>query len=256
MSPPIFNPDGSEVSEIVLPDGSTASEVIGPDGNVVFEAAPDIRDSAVSRWTFDDADTESGTAIDVWGDNDATINGATTGVNGANQTYATGEAYSFDGNDDYVEYSLGNTYSEISISFWVKFDDFSDRFNIVHGTFRELNAHQFSFETHKNTSTLRMSSETVSGNITVGDLNTGTWYFVGGGYSDSDGEADVVLNGTIQNTESGSGTVDMTINSRWGGRFAGSGYGMTGEIDDPRVFNKRLSATEWSNLYQTGSING
>jgi len=45
MSPPIFTPDGSEVSEIVLPDGSTASEVIGPDGNVVFEAGPDIPDS-------------------------------------------------------------------------------------------------------------------------------------------------------------------------------------------------------------------
>jgi len=49
MSPPIYTPDGSEVSEIVLPDGSTASEVIDPDGNVVFEAGPDIPDSVVSR---------------------------------------------------------------------------------------------------------------------------------------------------------------------------------------------------------------
>jgi len=49
MSPPIYTPDGSEVSEIVLPDGSTASQVIGPDGNVVFEAAPDIPDSVVAR---------------------------------------------------------------------------------------------------------------------------------------------------------------------------------------------------------------
>jgi len=47
MSPPIFTPDGTEVSEIVLPDGSTASQVIGPDGNVVFEAGPDIPDSDV-----------------------------------------------------------------------------------------------------------------------------------------------------------------------------------------------------------------
>jgi len=47
MSPPIYTPDGSEVSEIVLPDGSTASQVIGPDGNVVFEAGPDIPDSVI-----------------------------------------------------------------------------------------------------------------------------------------------------------------------------------------------------------------
>jgi len=51
MSPPIYTPDGSEVSEIVLPDGSTASQVIGPDGNVVFEAAPDIPDSVVIQHT-------------------------------------------------------------------------------------------------------------------------------------------------------------------------------------------------------------
>src|SRR6056297_1479058 len=46
MSPPIFTPDGSEVTEIVLPDGSTASQVVGPDGSVVFDAGPDIPDSA------------------------------------------------------------------------------------------------------------------------------------------------------------------------------------------------------------------
>jgi len=53
MSPPIFTPDGSEVSEIVLPDGSTASQVIGPDGNVVFEAPPDIPDSGNLRNNYD-----------------------------------------------------------------------------------------------------------------------------------------------------------------------------------------------------------
>jgi len=61
MSPPIFTPDGSEVSEIVLPDGSTASEVIGPDGNVVFEAGPDIPDTSISR---DPDDTSTSTTTD------------------------------------------------------------------------------------------------------------------------------------------------------------------------------------------------
>jgi len=56
MSPPIFTPDGSEVSEIVLPDGSTASEVIGPDGNVVFEAGPDIPDSVIDNYELESAD--------------------------------------------------------------------------------------------------------------------------------------------------------------------------------------------------------
>jgi len=41
MSPPIFTPDGSKVSEVILPDGSTASKVIAPDGRTVFGAIPD-----------------------------------------------------------------------------------------------------------------------------------------------------------------------------------------------------------------------
>jgi len=56
MSPPIYTPDGSEVSEIVLPDGSTASEVIGPDGNVVFEAGSDIPDSENLHESYISAD--------------------------------------------------------------------------------------------------------------------------------------------------------------------------------------------------------
>jgi len=50
MSPPIYTPDGSEVTEIVLPDGSTASEVVAPDGSVVFDAGPDIPDSVVAQY--------------------------------------------------------------------------------------------------------------------------------------------------------------------------------------------------------------
>jgi len=82
MSPPIYTPDGSEVSEIVLPDGSTASEVIGPDGNVVFEAGPDIPDSVVENW--EDGDTT--VPRDNWtgwsGDTSNLTNQQTTVING------------------------------------------------------------------------------------------------------------------------------------------------------------------------------
>jgi hypothetical protein len=85
MSPPIFTPDGSEVSEIVLPDGSTASEVIGPDGNVVFEAGAYIPDSDVylpmdegSKTTLNDGHNNAdGTlASDSW-ESDSAFNGGT-----------------------------------------------------------------------------------------------------------------------------------------------------------------------------------
>jgi hypothetical protein len=51
---PIFNPNGNEVSEIILPDGATASEVIAPDGSTVFSGIPD---SVTSRPDDDNTDT-------------------------------------------------------------------------------------------------------------------------------------------------------------------------------------------------------
>ena len=60
MSPPIYTPDGQEVTEIVLPDGSTASEVVAPDGSVVFEAGPDIPDSAIFQPVPGDLDHFTG----------------------------------------------------------------------------------------------------------------------------------------------------------------------------------------------------
>jgi len=88
MSPPIFNPDGPEVNEIVLPDGATASEVIGPDGNVVFEAGPDIPDSGdlQARWTAKDLSQSDGQTVSTW--TDATGNGHDLTA-GAAPTYKT-----------------------------------------------------------------------------------------------------------------------------------------------------------------------
>jgi hypothetical protein len=40
-----------------------------------------------------------------------------------------------------------------------------------------------------------------------------------------------------------------------GYRPAGSSY-FNGYIDDPRIYNKKLSSEEVSNLYKTGSIDG
>jgi len=78
--------------------------------------------SLVSHWTFDDADTNSGTAVDVVGSNDGTISGGvTTGDTGASQNYATAEAYDFDGISGRVTaptptVSVAN---DFSIAMWV-----------------------------------------------------------------------------------------------------------------------------------------
>jgi hypothetical protein len=98
MSPPIFTPDGNEVSEIVLPDGSIASEVVAPDGSVVFEG-PDIPDSVTNHYPTDEG---SGTNLtDNEGTIDGTIEGATwqTGA-GTNDTFLL-----YDGTNDYTDFN-------------------------------------------------------------------------------------------------------------------------------------------------------
>jgi len=117
MSPPIFNPDGSEVSEIVLPDGSTASQVIGPDGNVVFEAAPDIPDSEanqklIHRWHLSE-DTDP--FVDQIGSSDGT-NSGTTQVSGSQ--YIDGSARESTGTDEFIDVgTLGNFGSNMDTDF-------------------------------------------------------------------------------------------------------------------------------------------
>ena len=74
MSPPIYTPDGQEVTEIVLPDGSTASEVVAPDGSVVFEAGPDIPDSGLLHYYPGDEGSGS-TLTDNEGSADFSLSG-------------------------------------------------------------------------------------------------------------------------------------------------------------------------------------
>jgi hypothetical protein len=94
MSPPIFTPDGSEVSEIVLPDGERASEVVAPDGSVVFEGP--LAGGAVYQWnpaTFSTGDSTwtddlQGEVMDITGNpQSVTLANGNPGIQG-------------DGNDD------------------------------------------------------------------------------------------------------------------------------------------------------------
>jgi len=110
MSPPIYTPDGSEVSEIVLPDGSTASEVIGPNGNVVFEAGPDIPDSALAQYNAQKDSQATGgitTLPDQRGSLD--LSGNTSLVsNGINAN----QSYQFNGSSDIVERDYAATFTQ------------------------------------------------------------------------------------------------------------------------------------------------
>jgi len=245
MSPPIYTPDGSEVSEIVLPDGSTASEVIGPDGNVVFEAGPDIPDSGVSRYTFNNADTSGGTAIDSWGNNDATINGATTGVSGE-----LGEAYDFDGTNDYVDTPVSPISGGMSISVWANASSSQNGGFTAIISNREESGAGAQTEIDFNPSISEMVGYLGGTEVAAHTLITDQWVHHCLTWDGSTAEY------YVDGSSVGTASVGSVVTSRdfdIGRRPAGDNN-IVATIDDPRIYDKGLSSTEVSNLYNTGSI--
>jgi len=254
MSPPIYTPDGSEVSEIVLPDGSTASEVIDPDGNVVFEAGPDIPDSGVARWTFDNGDTNSGTAVDIWGSNDGAIDGATTGVSGANQTYTTNEAYEFNGSGDNIDI---NSWSNIgfsnndpfSIACWLNTDTTSSR-QRVWGT-EDGNSRGFILDVLSGGDMrffLGNGGDTVA--TTTKSISTNTWHHATCTFDGSTATVYIDASNSASTSASYSGS-NQNFHIATTDKLADY---FDGVIDDVRIYDKGLTSTEVSNLFNNGSI--
>jgi len=80
-----------------------------------------VTDGLVSYWTFDQADIIGNTVKDVWGENDATIVGTPSIVNGHLE-----DALKFDGIKDYVNLTtLGNFGAKLdssTVEVWIKTD--------------------------------------------------------------------------------------------------------------------------------------
>jgi hypothetical protein len=106
MSPPIYTPDGQEVTEIVLPDGSTASEVVAPDGSVVFADIPDI---VGHQYISTDTTESDGQTVDQWSDGVGSVKLTAVGDPTLNSDGLNGnDSITLDGNDayNYGSYSI------------------------------------------------------------------------------------------------------------------------------------------------------
>jgi len=251
MSPPIYTPDGSEVSEIVLPDGSTASQVIGPDGNVVFEAGGDIPDSGVARYEFEQDVTDS------WGTFDGTDN--------TSAGYVTGQVGSFakdlDGTDDYVDFGYHPEFTpeQVSIAWWGNYDR-------VDGTRQYWGIDDSTAGRYWNFGMGAISDGELVFDIVESDLNgisasgfvVDTWFHIVGTWDNSTGDAKLYVDGSLASTGSGTtvtfdGSAPLNVGRR---SFSGEEDYSDYQVDDIRIYNKVLSDSEVSNLHSTGSING
>jgi len=245
MSPPI-DIDGSEIQEATI-DGQNVSEIT-IDGQQAARLR-DIPDSGVARLTFDNADTSGSTAVDVWNSNDATINGATTGVSGQ-----FNEAFDFDGTDDYVSTPVAVPSGDFSVAVWFDANTANlGSFTSVLST-RNEDGDGSNIEINANNNPDNIGARINNNEIgAVSPIPSGFNLYVL--TFDGGGGAEFYHNDSSAGTSSGISHPDDSTTVDIGRRPAGDNH-TAGVIDQPDVYSKELSSAEVSNLYNTGSIGG
>lgn len=212
------------------------------------QTGPDIPASGVSYWTCDDADTETNTSIDTWGNNDAIINGGSTGVSGATQTYSTNNAYKFNGGGEYLDTTITESPMETgdaTYCLWAKLIDTTSS----GAFFRQQGSHVISYNRNGNNQfkVATWGNNTGSFGPTITDTNWHHYVFkrVGSTYY-------VYVDGGNETTATG-GTPSSSSNPLGVTGYSG-GDNLPVVIDDVRLYNTALTATEVFNLYETGTI--
>ena len=162
-------------------------------------------------------------------------------------------AYYFDGVDDYIRVpnrpSL-NFQEEISISFWMKIEQFFDReaYPISHGNWEN----RWKISITPGDQTVRWTVKTAAG---IKDLDSqtqlvrDTFYNITVLYDGSDFE--IYINGELDASSSWSGlilptTIDLTIGQVLPNN---PNYNFKGVLDDIRIYNYALSVEEIQNIY-------
>jgi len=222
-------------------------------------SASGIPDSAVSRWTFDDSDTSGGVLTDIWGDNDATNNGADTGVSGANQTYTTNEAYHVDGSDSKVVdcgvISEVHGSNALTLAAWIRRDTWDSLFNSVIATHVD-NTDGWGFISNDSDG-IRFRME--NGGTLASSLSTtisqDEWYHVVGVFDDD--HSVLYVDGSEaagRNQTNGISVPSVDDPFKLGNDEFDASRPKPVDVDDVRIYDKALSDSEVSDLYNNGSI--
>ncbi len=98
--------------------------------SITLTSAEVITDGLVSYWTFDKIDIINDTAKDVWGENNATIHGDPNTATGI-----VGEAFKFDGKNDYVDLTtlgdFGEQLGKSTFEAWIRTTNTTDWMTLI-----------------------------------------------------------------------------------------------------------------------------
>ena len=217
---------------------------------------PAIPDSALTQdlvawYRFEDGDARDYTAtLDAqFADStayDGTVNGATFQSNGGVTDFENGtNSGAFDFDNDNIEVSLP-TYSQLSVSVWVNWDDFNTSYLGPFDTYGSIDTHQFTFHDDGGDSGV-LACLTPDGTFQFGSVSPDEWTHLLATYDGS--TVTTYLNGSQANSGSASFSADLSevgIGARFGDTTT---VVADGRIDDVRIYNRALTSSEVTDIY-------
>ncbi|HUY69531.1 MAG TPA: LamG domain-containing protein [Candidatus Tyrphobacter sp.] len=240
-----LSPKGTSAPYYLIQTGSTSTFVSGEEG----VPGNDIQTGLIGHWQFDES-TVTTTAYDASGNgNNGTAHG-TAIVAGK-----LGNARSFNGSSDYIgTQSGGGLYPAMTTALWFKTTSASgthDLFSFLQGT---CGSDVFQLTP---TSFLGLycfsdgSDALASTNQTVND---GNWHFATLTYDGS--HVKIYIDGLLAGTSGLASGKSIQVSADGGayffiGSYLGGGGFFPGTIDDVRVYNRALTASEIQNLYNS-----
>ena len=231
-----------------------ASEVEGLYKLGATKFSPPNNQGLVGYWSFNEGSGLK--AMDYSGNNNTgTLTGAShvpTWTNGK-----AGKALSFDGSDDYVSIKAGEFIANdanSSMSAWIKWNGTTgersiyDESNITGTTFRiqKDSNNYIQFGLCKTT----CDTWYTTNNTTA--IVANTWYFITSTFSSTAGMK-IYVNGVEKGLNVNTTPNTSTIVNSWIGRYGQAGFNFPGLIDEVRIYNRALSASEIAALYRVSA---
>lgn len=195
-----------------------------------------LTDGCVAYWTLDNTLT------------DATGNGYTLTNNGATYT-ASGKingTYDFDGSNDYLSSSLLISNSPCTFSCWVKWGGKTSTVNAILGTYTSGGSVGMSLLINTNGTVIFQGGLS---NTTSSAISSGVWYHIVGVRTTT--QTILYLDGSAVATLTGSPNSTQTSTLSIGRSGDYNGWYFDGTIDEVGIWNRALSSTEVSQLWNS-----
>jgi len=194
-----------------------------------------VTDGLLSYWTFDAADINGQTASDVLGGRDGTIIGNTHSITGK-----IGDALTFDGDGDYVEFDdagLPEGDAPRTVAVWIKPEGTGNRPVLEWGTYAATQKCSSLVTSQKK---IKFAAQGVSV-ISNSEVENGQWYYIAETYDGSNFR--IYIDGVLDEEKALSINTVLNV-GRIGADIKAPDKFYNGAIDEVSIYDRALSAEE------------